>query len=117
MQDIKAIAHEIVAREGGYVDDPDDPGGATNHGVTLGTLQRFDMDLTGDGRIDRADVAAVSVEHAAELYIRHYFNTPRIAALPQQIRGFETVKIDAAVKVRDQVEAQMAALLRDRQTG
>ena len=28
--DVAKIAREIVAREGGYVNDPDDPGGATN---------------------------------------------------------------------------------------
>jgi lysozyme family protein len=31
--DVNQIAEEIVAREGGYVNDPDDPGGATNFGV------------------------------------------------------------------------------------
>ncbi|MFV1531053.1 MULTISPECIES: holin-associated N-acetylmuramidase [unclassified Phaeobacter] len=86
MQDIKAIAQEIIAREGGYVDDPDDPGGATKHGVTLGTLQRLGMDLTGDGDIDRADVAAVSEAQAVDLYIRHYFDRPRIAALPEVLQ-------------------------------
>ncbi|MGC1259377.1 MAG: glycosyl hydrolase 108 family protein, partial [Jannaschia helgolandensis] len=30
MLSVRAIAEEIVAREGGYVNDPDDPGGATN---------------------------------------------------------------------------------------
>ena len=33
MKTIRHLAEEIVAREGGFVDDPDDPGGATNHGV------------------------------------------------------------------------------------
>jgi len=30
----------ILAHEGGWVDDPDDPGGATNQGITLMTAQR-----------------------------------------------------------------------------
>ena len=30
MQSITDIAAEIVAREGGYVNDPDDPGGRPN---------------------------------------------------------------------------------------
>ena len=29
MKDVETLAREIVAREGGYVNDPDDPGGAT----------------------------------------------------------------------------------------
>ena len=32
MKAVRDIAEEIVAREGGYVNDPDDPGGATNYG-------------------------------------------------------------------------------------
>ncbi|MGB0914031.1 MAG: glycosyl hydrolase 108 family protein, partial [Phaeobacter italicus] len=47
MQDIKAIAEDIITREGGYVDDPDDPGGATKYGVTLATMRRLGLDLTG----------------------------------------------------------------------
>ena len=41
MHSVESIAAEIVRREGGYVNDPDDPGGATNHGVTLGTMRQL----------------------------------------------------------------------------
>jgi len=30
MQSVEEIVEEIVVREGGFVDDPDDTGGATN---------------------------------------------------------------------------------------
>ena len=50
MKTVEQIAAEIVAREGGYVNDPDDPGGATKYGVTLATLQRLGLDVTRDGR-------------------------------------------------------------------
>ncbi len=43
------IANEIVAREGGFVNDPVDPGGATNYGVTIGTLRALGLDKTGAG--------------------------------------------------------------------
>ena len=49
---IRHMADEIVAREGGYVNDPDDPGGATNYGVTIHTMRRLGLDLTGDGRVE-----------------------------------------------------------------
>ena len=39
MKTVRELAAEIVAREGGFVDDPDDPGGATNHGVTIHSLR------------------------------------------------------------------------------
>ncbi len=45
MQTVRDIAEEIVAREGGYVNDPDDPGGATNFGVTIHTMRRWGLDL------------------------------------------------------------------------
>ena len=41
----ESIAKDIVAREGGFVNDPADPGGATNWGVTLGTLRRLGLDV------------------------------------------------------------------------
>lgn len=45
MQSIEEIAAEIVAREGGYVNDPADPGGATKYGVTIHTMRRLGLDL------------------------------------------------------------------------
>lgn len=82
MKDVRQLAEEIVAREGGFVDDPDDPGGATKHGVTLGTLRRLGMDVTGDGAVDVADVRVLTRAQAVEIFLRHYFHAPRIAALP-----------------------------------
>ncbi|MFN5828696.1 MAG: glycosyl hydrolase 108 family protein, partial [Rhodobacterales bacterium] len=34
MTTVQDLAEEIVAREGGFVNDPARVGGATNHGVT-----------------------------------------------------------------------------------
>lgn len=82
MQDVRQIAEEIVDREGGFVNDPDDPGGATNHGVTIHTLQRLGLDLTGDGLVGVADVRALSRTQAVEIFIRHYYTRPRIAEMP-----------------------------------
>lgn len=86
MTDIQDIAKEIVAREGGFVDDPDDPGGATKHGVTLGTLRRLGRDLNADGRIDKSDVRAMTPELAADIFLEHYFHAPRIAQLPEALQ-------------------------------
>ncbi|MEX0301063.1 MAG: holin-associated N-acetylmuramidase, partial [Leisingera sp.] len=70
------------AREGGFVNDPDDPGGATKYGVTIGTLRRLGLDLTGDGAIGVADVRALSRSQAEGIFIRHYFEAPRVSSLP-----------------------------------
>lgn len=82
MHDIRQLAAEIVAREGGFVNDPDDPGGATNFGVTIHTMRRLGLDLTGDGVVDAADVRALTRDQAIEIFLTHYFARPRINALP-----------------------------------
>ena len=82
MKDIEAIAREIVAREGGYVNDPDDPGGATKYGVTIGTMRRLGLDLDGDGRVTAEDVRKLDRHTAEKIFLEHYFHRPRIAELP-----------------------------------
>lgn len=86
MKSVEELAHEIVAREGGFVDDPDDPGGATKHGITIHTLRRLGLDLTGDGRVDARDVARISVPQAVDIYVTQYHRRPGIAALPEVLQ-------------------------------
>jgi len=87
MASVQEIAREIIAREGGYVNDPDDPGGATNYGVTLRTLRRLGLDLTGDGRVTAQDVKSLSRETAEEIFVDHYFRASRIADLPEALQA------------------------------
>ncbi|WP_424833745.1 holin-associated N-acetylmuramidase [Ruegeria sp.] len=87
MQTVRQIAMGIVAREGGYVDDPDDPGGPTKFGVTLHAMRRLGMDLTEDGSITRADVRALNKEQAVEVFLRYYFEAPRVAMLPEALQA------------------------------
>lgn len=82
MKSVETIAAEIVAREGGYVNDPDDPGGATNHGVTLATLRGLGIDRTGDGQVDLADLRALDAADAAAILVANYFRKPRLGDLP-----------------------------------
>ena len=87
MPNVKEIATEIVAREGGFVNDPDDPGGATNHGVTIHTMRRLGIDVNRDSRIDVADVKALTRAQAVDIYLEHYFKRPGIAALPETLQA------------------------------
>jgi lysozyme family protein len=86
MQSVRDIASAIVAREGGYVDDPDDPGGATKYGVTIHTMRRLGLDLDGDGDVDRDDVRRITAAHATDIFIEHYFERPRIGDLPEVLQ-------------------------------
>ncbi len=87
MPDVQSIAEDIVAREGGFVNDPDDPGGATNFGVTIHTMRRLGLDLTGDGRVTEADVRKLTRAQAVQIFIDHYFKQPRIEALPEVVQA------------------------------
>ena len=87
MRSVTDIAKEIVAREGGYVNDPDDPGGATKYGVTLATLKRLGIDLNHDGTVSDRDVKALTADQAVEIYVQHYFEAPRLNALPQAVQA------------------------------
>lgn len=52
MADVRKLAPFILKWEGGFVNDPDDLGGATNMGVTIGTWKSCGYDKDGDGDID-----------------------------------------------------------------
>ena len=87
MQTVREIAEQIVAREGGFVNDPDDPGGATKHGVTIHTMRRLGLDLTGDGRVGVDDVRALSRAQATDIFVEHYFVAPGISRLPNALQA------------------------------
>jgi lysozyme family protein len=87
MINVDEIIHEILRREGGWVDDPDDAGGATNHGISLRYAARVGLDLDGDGDTDADDIRLVSPEVAAEMYKKDFFYGPGIHKLPQVIQA------------------------------
>ena len=81
-QSVRQIAESIVAREGGYVNDPDDPGGATKYGVTIHTMRRLGLDLDGDDAVTEADVRRLTRDQATQIFVDHYFYAPKIDSLP-----------------------------------
>lgn len=86
MPTVQSIADAILTREGGYVNDPSDPGGATNFGVTIHTMRRLGLDLTGDGRVDEADVRVLGRDQARRIFVDHYFTEPRLGWLPAPLQ-------------------------------
>ena len=87
MQTVRQIAQQIVDREGGYVDAPEDPGGATNFGVTIYTMRRLGLELDHDGNVDKHDVQMLSRAQAVDIFIKHYFEGPLISQLPQPLQA------------------------------
>ena len=67
----------VLRQEGGFVDHPRDPGGATNMGITLATLRAFrDAEVTAD------DVRDLTRAEAREIYRARYWTPMRCADLP-----------------------------------
>lgn len=87
MISIDEITEEIIRREGGYVNDVDDPGGATKYGVTLQTMRRLGLDINQDGQVDTADIKTITIAQVTEIYINKYYFEPRIDKLPTVLQA------------------------------
>lgn len=84
----------LLRHEGGYVDHPRDPGGATNLGITLGTARAWRLDLDGDGDVDKDDVRLLKPETAAPVYRKGYWDACACGKLPA---GVDYMIFDLAV--------------------
>lgn len=70
----------ILRWEGGYVDHPRDPGGATNMGITFKTLQDWRKKP-----VTKDDVRALTKEEAAQIYFKNYWLPIKGDDLPRGI--------------------------------
>lgn len=94
----EAFDHAIrvaFLHEGYYSDDPSDPGGPTQYGISLRAARKMgdldgdgllDMDLDGDGDVDADDIRLLTPEKAVDVYRRAYWNKiynqmPRLCAV------------------------------------
>lgn len=103
-------AQQFTARwEGGLTDHPADPGGITNHGVSLRWLRELaqeecrkvarscdgsnahdgkhghsltGLDFDADGDIDADDIRACTKAQAAQLFKKHFWDATKCAKLP-----------------------------------
>jgi lysozyme family protein len=79
----------VLKHEGGYVDHPKDPGGATNKGITIATFRRY---VKRDGTKD--DLRRISDADVAKIYRKHYWDAVRGDDLPD---GLDYAVFDFAV--------------------
>lgn len=82
---------QVLRLEGGFVDDPRDPGGATNRGVTLATLSRAWGRPAG-----LEELKALTADQAAPIYRKFYWEPAGCAALAP---GLDRLVFDTAVNM------------------
>ena len=75
------IIQVVLEHEGGYVDDPDDRGGATNWGVTQGVFE----DYIGH-EVTKDDVKKMTQEVAEEIYYEKFWIPSKAQKLPAEVR-------------------------------
>ena len=73
MADVRKRAPFILKWEGGFVNDPDDLGGATNMGVTIGAWKSCGYDKDGDGDIDVDDLHLLTREDVVNRVLKPYY--------------------------------------------
>jgi lysozyme family protein len=74
MADFLEYFPTLLKWEGGYVNDPDDAGGATKYGVTLEVWKKEGYDKNKDGVIDSNDVKMITKEEAAKIAKKGYWD-------------------------------------------
>ncbi|WP_179758965.1 glycosyl hydrolase 108 family protein [Hoeflea halophila] len=73
--------HEFIKRwEGGFVDHPDDPGGATNMGITIGTLAEW-----RGTKVTVEDVRELSRSEADSIFRANYYSANRCGEMPERM--------------------------------
>lgn len=64
----------VLKHEGGYVNNPKDPGGATNYGVSLSFIKSMGIDVNLDGYIDAKDIEGLTKDNAKEIYKQYFWD-------------------------------------------
>ncbi|MCW0422986.1 hypothetical protein NB713_000929 [Xanthomonas sacchari] len=104
---------QLLRFEGGFVDDPNDPGGATNHGITLATFQRCAQALLGQAPTLQ-NLRALTVQQAATIYQHDYWDrigADQIASqtLAELVFDFYVNAGDVAISLLQRVLQQLGA--------
>lgn len=79
---------KTLHHEGGFVDNPADPGGATYRGVSLRFLRSVGEDIDGDGDVDYDDIIALKSAEPdvlAGIYKRYFWDPNRLDEVSSEL--------------------------------
>lgn len=82
----RCLAH-VLDMEGGYSDDPYDPGGPTNKGITLAVFARHLGVALGDRNRDELNARLIAIDAASvrAIYLRRYWQPSRADEMPPPV--------------------------------
>ena len=89
-ENLDTSIEEVLKHEGGYVNHPEDPGGATNQGITKKTYERF-----LERPVSIEEIQNIPIQHVKEIYEKNYWNAVKANDLPS---GVDFSVFDWAVK-------------------
>lgn len=86
----KNALSNLLKLEGGWVDHPDDPGGATNHGITLETYARAIKAglVVQKGETLHQALKAISASEVSNIYNEMYWQSAACPLLPAPLAAF-----------------------------
>lgn len=77
MADFNQAVQILLKQEGGFSDDPNDPGGATNYGISLRFLRAEgllnNMDFDHDGDVDADDMRLLPRDVTVNIYLTRWW--------------------------------------------
>lgn len=79
-ENLDTSIEEVLKHEGGYVNHPEDPGGATNQGITKKTYERF-----LERPVSIEEIQNIPIQHVKEIYEKNYWNAVKANDLPSGV--------------------------------
>jgi len=75
-ENFKAAIENLFRQEGGYVNDPQDKGGATKYGISLNFLKSLGKrgDINNDNVVNENDIKIIDKNTAIEIYKKEFWD-------------------------------------------